>query len=64
MKNRMIRELQVFEVLRNPIKKGLPTQPHRFRWRGARSKQRWIDVVFEKWADQLCIVTVVDILDE
>jgi hypothetical protein len=53
MKQRRVTQSEVFLVLENPTKKGLKTQPGRERWRRNRT-----DVVFERWADKVCIVTV------
>ena len=53
MRQRNVSQSEVFWVLESPDKKGLKTQPGRERWRRHR-----VDVVFERWADKLCIVTV------
>ena len=53
MRQRGVSQSQVFWVLENPDKKGLKTQPDRERWRRDR-----IEVVFAKWPDKLCIITV------
>jgi hypothetical protein len=54
MNQRSVTRREVFDVLERPTRKGLRTQPHRQRWRRNR-----VDVVFERWADRLCIVTVI-----
>jgi hypothetical protein len=54
MKQRRVSREQVFSVLERPAKKGLRTQAGRFRWR-----RNGIDVIFEKWPDKLCIITVI-----
>jgi hypothetical protein len=59
MKLRRIEQSEVFATLRNPTRKGLPTQPHRERWRKKISVRSAIDVVFERWPDKLAIVTVI-----
>ncbi len=41
-------------MLDNPDKKGLPTEPKRFRWR-----KNHVDVVFEKHSNRLYIITVI-----
>jgi hypothetical protein len=56
MKQRRISEGQVFSVLEHPTAKGLKTQPGRQRWR-----RNNIDVVFAKWPDKLCIITVISL---
>lgn len=59
MKQRRVSEAEVFEVLRSPQRKGLPTQGKRDRWRRKRIAGPSVDVVFEKWPDKLCIITVI-----
>lgn len=59
MKQRGVTEKQVFAVLRNPDQKGLPTRPGRRRWRKEGPSGAVVDVVFEVWADRLCIVTAI-----
>jgi hypothetical protein len=59
MKQRHISQTDVFLVLEEPIQKGLKTQPGRYRWRRGTVHHRAIDVVFEKWPDKVCIVTVI-----
>jgi hypothetical protein len=54
MKQRRVTQAEVFAVLERPTRKGLRTQPDRERWRRDR-----VDVVFERWADKLCIITVI-----
>ena len=54
MKQRGVSEQQVFRVLEQPTKKGLRTQVDRERWRRGR-----VDVVFTRWPDNLCIITVI-----
>ena len=56
MKQRRVTEAQVFAVLKHPTAQGLKTQPGRQRWR-----RHGVDVVFERWPDRLCIVTVIAI---
>jgi len=53
MKQRGVSEQQVFRVLEQPTKKKLKTQTGRERWR-----RSCVDVVFERWPDKLCIITV------
>lgn len=53
MKQRGVSEQQVFRVLEQPTKKRLKTQAGRERWR-----RDCVDVVFERWPDKLCIITV------
>ena len=57
MKQRGVAEAEALNVLRNPMKKGLKTQPGRQRWRRT-VKGDSIDVVFEVWPKKLCVVTV------
>ncbi len=59
MKQRRVSREDVFLVLEEPTRKGLNTQPGRHRWRRERTGRRAVDVVFEKWPDKLCIVTVI-----
>ncbi len=56
MKQRRISEAQVFSVLEHPTAKGLKTQPGRERWR-----RNNVDVVFARWPDKICIITVISI---
>jgi hypothetical protein len=63
MKQRRVTQEEVFSVLANPTRKGLKTQPGRYRWRKRRNRNFVVDVVFEKWPDKLCIVTVIAIRD-
>ncbi len=58
MKERIVSEEEVFEVLRNPDQTGLPTQPNRERYRKLLS-DRSIDVVFERDPTQIVVITVV-----
>jgi hypothetical protein len=58
MDERGVSEDEVVEVLREPDKTGLPTQPNRFRYRkdlGGRD----VDVVFEHDPTQIVVITVV-----
>jgi len=59
MKQRGVTQAEVLAVLQEPDKKGLKTQPDRERWRKNRSRKVAIDVVFERWPDKICIVTVI-----
>jgi hypothetical protein len=59
MKQRGVLQAEVFLVLKSPTRKGLRTQPNRERWRRRRSSKVAVDVVFERWTDKLCIVTVI-----
>jgi hypothetical protein len=61
MKQRGISQAEVFSVLEHPTRKGLKTQPNRERWRRNRMRGLAVDVVFERWTDRLCIVTVIAI---
>ena len=54
MKQRGVSQTEVYLVLEHPQRKGLKTQPGRERWRRNR-----VDVVFERWANRLCIITVI-----
>jgi hypothetical protein len=63
MKQRKVSRKEVFSVLEKPTQKGLRTQPGRHRWRKHRTSRLAVDVVFEKWDDKLCIVTVIVIQD-
>ncbi|MCC6125812.1 MAG: DUF4258 domain-containing protein [Pirellulales bacterium] len=63
MKQRRVTQEEVFSVLANPTRKGLRTQPGRFRWRKRRNKNYVIDVIFERWPDKLGIITVIVIRD-
>lgn len=58
MSERSVTEDEVLEVLRNPDRTGLPTQPNRFRYRKARHG-RSVDVVFEHDPTQIVVVTVI-----
>lgn len=58
MKERRVRQSEVFAVLESPDKKGLKTEPGRERWRKKRSRSLGVDVVFERWPTKICIVTV------
>jgi Domain of unknown function (DUF4258) len=57
MKIRVLTREEVLETIRNPELKGLPTQPHRLRYRRYRGTKRAIDVVFEEWDDRIVVVT-------
>jgi len=59
MKQRGVTQAEVFQVLKSPNRKGLRTQPGRERWRKTRSAKYAVDVVFERWPEQLCVVTVI-----
>jgi hypothetical protein len=59
MKQRRVTQAEVFAALRNPTRKGLPTQPHRERWRKKISVRSAVDVVFERWAEKIGIITVI-----
>jgi hypothetical protein len=59
MKQRGINEAEVLAAIRNPTRKGLPTQPHRERWRKTRSRVMALDVVFERWPEKIGVVTVI-----
>jgi hypothetical protein len=59
MRQRRVKQEEVFSVLEHPTQRGLKTQRGRFRWRKHRTARSAVDVVFEKWPDKLCIVTVI-----
>ena len=61
MKQRRVVEAEVFHVLNNPTRKGLPTQPKRERWRRNRNKKVAIDALFERRRDRLLLVTAIKI---
>jgi hypothetical protein len=63
MKQRRVAKDEIYSILANPTRKGLRTQPGRFRWRKRRSKTFVVDVVFEKWPNKICIVTVMVLRD-
>jgi hypothetical protein len=54
MDQRNVSQDEVFDVLNYPKRKGLPTEPGRFRWRAGR-----VQVIFEKRPDRLIIITVI-----
>jgi hypothetical protein len=54
MRQRGVSQREVFAVLERPTRKGLKTQPGRKRW-----KRNDTEVVFQPWADKLCIITVI-----
>jgi len=58
MHQRMVSEDEVLEVLRNPDQTGLPTLPHRFRFRKHCGPQSWIDVIFEEDPTQIVVFSV------
>jgi hypothetical protein len=58
MNERNVSREEALSVLEHPTQKGLKTQRGRFRWRKKRTAGTSIDVVFEKWPDKVCIVTV------
>ena len=58
MRERNVSEGDVLETLRNPDQTGLPTQPHRFRYRKTRNG-RSVDVVFEHDPTQIVVITVI-----
>jgi hypothetical protein len=59
MKERHVAKSEVYGVLENPTMKGLKAQKGRSRWRKCRDGRRNVDVVFERWSDRLCIITVI-----
>lgn len=59
MKERNVSEDEVLDVLRNPTQTGLPTLPHRLRYRQSSGPRNWIDVVFEHDPTQIVVFTVV-----
>jgi hypothetical protein len=62
MKLRRFSQSEVLQVLKKRDKKGLKTQTGRERWRKYRSQKVAIEVVFEKWPDKTCVVTVMVIV--
>jgi Domain of unknown function (DUF4258) len=58
MFERNVTEDEVLEVLRKADQTGLPTQPHRFRYRKMISG-RPVDVVFEHDPTQIVVFTVI-----
>jgi hypothetical protein len=57
MKARDVTLVDILKVLREPDKTGLPTQPGRERYRRNKTARVAIDVVFERQADRLSVVT-------
>jgi Domain of unknown function (DUF4258) len=58
MAERGVSEDEVLEVLQAPDRTGLPTQPHRQRYRKALAG-RSVDVVFEHDPTQIVVITVI-----
>ena len=59
MLERGVSEDEVLEVLRNPDLTGLPTLPHRLRFRKSRGAGSRVDVVFGEDPTQIVVVTVI-----
>src|SRR5438046_676319 len=61
MESRGISEADVLQTLREPDETGLPTQPGRKRVRWQKTPRVAIDVVYEELADEIAVVTVMDV---